>query len=263
MLVAPQSAGIHGRADSGQKLADVVADRIERLIVEGVLKVGQVLPSERRLTQKLGVSRTAIREGIKILRARGMITTSHGRGSYVADLTGELALPPMMHLLTDHPRTLYDLLEVRLLLEAEAARLAALRGTAADFTIIGHRYNEMLASHGNDVDASVHAKLDHAFHLSICEASHNPVLVHMLRSLTDLLLSSVYASVNNLYHRASHKRKIDLQHRRLYRAVITKAPESARKAAAEHVRMVSQSLQELEQEESRLVRATLRLEGWK
>src|SRR6185312_8167619 len=111
-----------------------------------------------------------------------------------------------------HPRTLYDLLEVRALLEAEAARLAALRGTSADFNMITHRYREMIASHGDAMDPSVHAKLDHAFHLAVCEASHNPVLVHTLRSLTDLMLSSVYASVNNLYHREPHKQRIDRQH---------------------------------------------------
>lgn len=261
MVVPAWSGANETKMEGDRKLADVVAEKIESLIVEGVLKAGQMLPSERRLTEKLGVSRTAVREGIKILRARGIVETSHGRGTYVTELTGELALPPMMHLLTAYPRTLYDLLEVRSLLESEAARLAALRGTTADFTMIGHRYRE--ASHEGDVDPSVHARLDHAFHLSICEASHNPVLVHMLRSLTDLLLSSVYASVNNLYHREPYKRQIDRQHHRLYNAVVGKLPEQARKAAAEHVKIVGESLQELEQEEHRLVRATLRLEGWK
>jgi GntR family transcriptional activator of glc operon len=113
------------------------------------------------------------------------------------------------------------------------------------------------------VDPTVHARLDHAFHLSICEASHNPILVHMLRSLNDLMLSSVYASVNNLYHREPYKKQIDKQHKKLYDAVIKKLPEQASRAASNHVGEVSKNLRELEQEEHRLVRATLRLEGWK
>jgi GntR family transcriptional activator of glc operon len=88
------------------------------------------------------------------------------------------------------------------------------------------------------------------------------VLVHTLSSLTDLLLSSVFASVNNLYHREPHKRVIDRQHARLYNAVTGKLPEQARKAASAHVSSVCESLKEIEQEEQRLVRATLRLEGW-
>lgn len=248
--------------DTSRQVADVVAERIEQLIVDGVLKIGQALPSERRLTDKLGVSRTALREGLKLLRARGIIETSHGRGSFVASLTAQPALTPLMHLLGSQPRTLYDLFEVRALLEAESARLAALRGTPADFVLITRRYDEMIAAQGMETSASTHARLDHAFHLAICEASHNPVLVHTLSSLTDLLLSSVFASVNNLYHRESQKRVIDRQHARLYNAVTGKLPEQARKAAADHIGSVCTNLREIEQEEQRLVRATLRLEGW-
>jgi GntR family transcriptional regulator, glc operon transcriptional activator len=245
-----------------RRVADVVAERIERLIVDGVLKSGQVLPSERRLTEKLGVSRTALREGLKILSARGIIVTSHGKGSFVANLTAQAPLSPMMHLLGSQPRTLYDLFEVRGMLEAESARLAALRGTPADFILITRRYQEMIAAHDKETSAAAHARLDHAFHLAICEASHNPVLVHTLGSLSDLLLSSVFASVNNLYHRQPQKQQIDRQHARLYNAVTGKLPEQARKAASEHIRSVQESLREIEQEEQRLVRSTLRLEGW-
>ncbi|VTL98798.1 DNA-binding transcriptional regulator GlcC [Pseudomonas aeruginosa] len=63
-----------------QRVADQVAERIERLIVDGVLKVGQALPSERRLVAKLGCSRSALREGLRVLRGRGIIDTEHGVG---------------------------------------------------------------------------------------------------------------------------------------------------------------------------------------
>src|SRR3546814_15016749 len=66
---------------------------------------------------------------------------------------------------------------VRALLEAESARLAALRGTDADFVLLTRRYEEMLAAHSQPVPAEPreHARLDHAFHLAICEASHNQI----------------------------------------------------------------------------------------
>ncbi|MBN3853979.1 transcriptional regulator GlcC [Paraburkholderia sp. Ac-20340] len=245
-----------------RQVADVVAEQIERLVIDGVLKEGQALPSERRLVEKLGVSRTALREGLKLLRARGIIETSHGRGSTVASLTGKTEMSPLMYLLGSQPRTLYELYEVRGLLEAESARLAALRGTQADYVLITRRYEEMVAAEGGDVSPSMHARLDHAFHRAICEASHNAVLVHTLSVLTEPLLSSVFASVNNLYHREPHKRVIDRQHARLYNAVVGKLPEQARKAAADHINSICAALREIEQEEQRLVRATLRLEGW-
>ena len=83
-----------------------------------------------------------------------------------------------------------------------------------------------------------------------------------LQSLTDLMLSTVFASVNNLYHRPAQKRQIDRQHSRLYHAVIERLPEQAQRAARDHINSIRDNLQEIEQEEQRLVRATMRLEGW-
>jgi GntR family transcriptional activator of glc operon len=245
----------------GGQVADSVAERIEGLIMDGVLKAGQALPSERRLTEKLGISRTALREGLKILRARGIIHTSQGKGSFVAPMS-QVDAGPLVHLFHSQPRTLYDLLEVRALLEGESARLAAIRGTEADFIMIRRRFQAMCDAQGQETDVATHAHLDHAFHLAICEASHNAVLTHTLQSLTDLMLGSVFACVNNLYHRQPHKQQIDGQHEAIFNAVIARDPELARQAATDHVNSVCQSLREIEQDEQRLVRATLRLEGW-
>ncbi|MFT3814070.1 MAG: transcriptional regulator GlcC [Acidovorax sp.] len=243
--------------ERGPQIADVVAERIERLIVEGVLKPGQALPSERGLSARLDVSRSAVREGLKVLRTRGIIDTAQGSGSFVATLTGRPAISPMLHLLGSQPRTLYDIFEVREMLESESARLAALRGTQADFALITRRYEDMAAANAGRADASTHARLDYAFHLAICEASHNPVLVHTLSSINDLLLSSVFASVNNLYHREAEKRVIDQQHARLYQAVIGRQSEQARKLASAHIDGTMACLREIEAQEQRLVREAL------
>jgi GntR family transcriptional activator of glc operon len=246
------------------QVADQVVERIERLIVDGVLKAGQALPSERRLVEKLGCSRSALREGLRVLRGRGIVDTEHGRGSYVAGLSRADNSTPMMHLFNSQPRTLFDLLEVRALLEGESARLAALRATDVDRLLIKRRFEEMVAAHEDSQmhDPREHARLDHTFHRAISEASHNPVLVHTLQFLSDLTLSTVFASVNNLYCRPAQKRQIDRQHTRLYHAVMEQLPEQAQRAAREHIHGVRDSLREIEQEESRLVRATMRLEGW-
>lgn len=247
------------------RVADQVAERIEKLIVDGVLKVGQALPSERRLVEKLGCSRSALREGLRVLRGRGIVDTEQGRGSFVADLSRTGNATPLMHLFSSQPRTLFDLLEVRGVLEAESARLAALRATDVDRVLIKRRYDEMVEAHENPQshDPQELARLDHAFHRAISEASHNPVLVHTLQSLSELMISTVFASVNNLYCRPAQKRQIDRQHSRLYHAVIEQLPEQAQRAAREHINSICDNLRDIEQEEQRLVRATMRLEGWK
>ncbi len=243
---------------------DTVAAKIEQLVLDGVLKPGQSLPSERRLCDKLGVSRASLREGLRVLRGKGIINTRQGRGSVVARLLPQRDDSPLMHLFRDHPRTLYDLLDVRALLEGESARLAALRGTAADRAVITRCYQEMAdyVAATDDIDAKRVARFDHAFHLAICEASDNPVLVHTLQGRTDLLLSSVYASLKNLYHRPGPRAQINRQHARLYRAVIESKPELARRVALEHLKSIGENLREIEAEDERLVRSAMRLEGW-
>lgn len=246
----------------GRQVADAVVERIERLIMDGILKVGDALPSERRLCEKLGASRSALREGLRILRGLGIIETRHGKGSFVARLSADRDTSPLMHLFNSQPRTLYDLLEVRAILEGEAARLAALRATQADLVMIRRRYDEMQGKPGASPALTLeeHARLDHGFHRAINDASHNPVLVHTLQSLSDLMLSSVFASVCNLYHRPALKKIIDRHHSRLYQAIMERDPERAERIAREHINGLRDMFMEIEQEEQRLVRASMRLE---
>jgi GntR family transcriptional regulator, glc operon transcriptional activator len=244
-------------------VADRVAARIEQLIADGVFAVGQSLPAERELSASLGFSRPAVREGLRLLRGRGLLRTEHGRGTFVANLHESAATTPLLQLFASQPRTLYDLLEVRALLEGESARLAAIRGTDADFVLMARRYEELRQAESarTQLDVDTHARLDHAFHLSICEASHNPVLLHTLRSLTDLLLSSVFAAVVNLYHRTPYKELIDTQHAKLYQAVLSRKPDLAQRAALDHLHGIRDALREIEQDEQRLIRSMMRLES--
>jgi GntR family transcriptional regulator, glc operon transcriptional activator len=259
-------AVVQPSVSSRRQVDDIVAERIEQLILDGSLKVGQALPSERRLCETLGISRSSLREGLKVLRGRGIVETTQGRGTFIARLIDSQAEKPLMHLFSAHPRTIYDVLDVRALLEGEAARLAALHGSGADFALITRHYREMAdAERMSDVDnfdPVAHARIDHAFHRVVCEASHNPVLVLTLRSLSDLILTSVFACIKNLYHRPAHKSRMDAQHARLYHAIIEREADEAKAAAIEHLHGLRDSLREIEREELRIERSTLRLEGW-
>jgi len=238
-----------------EALSDSLARYLEQLILDGTLKPDGRIPSERQLAQRFGVSRNILREALRALRGRGLIETRHGRGSVVAGLVPRLdQASPLVHLFANHSRTLYDLLEVRETLEARAAFLAAERATDADLHRIGNAFNalEHLSVDDDSIDA---ARRDHAFHRSICEASHNPVLMHTLDSLMQLMMQSVLACVKNLYHRAPSKQQIDRHHREIYEAVIGRQPDRAYNAAAAHIRNVRERLQEIESVEQRLDRS--------
>lgn len=245
--------------DSDQ-VADTVIERIERLITTGALKVGESLPSERNLSEKLGVSRTALREALGRLRGMGIIATDHGRGSYVTRLERDVDTSPLLHLFGTQPRTLYDLMEVRAVLESQASRLAASRATEADLVLIRRCYEKMQKA-DSSLSLEEHAKRDHAFHRSINDASHNPILVHTLESLEELMLHSVFASVCNLYHRPAVKKVIDRQHKRLFAAIEAHDTHLAARVSREHIEGLKEMFMEIEQEEHRLKRAQIRLDA--
>ena len=229
-----------------------VAEHLEQLIWDGDYQPGHKIPSERQLTDRLGVSRTLVREALKELQGRGIIETHHGKGSFVASVITEVAQDSVLtRLFQDHSRTLYDLLEVREQMEGQAAKLAAERGTNKDFFRITKAFNAMEEGYSTS-----NAHLDYAFHLAIAEASHNPVLIHLLNSIKSVTLESVKASVDNLSHREEFKQQMDKHHRQIYNAITSRHPQWAQKAAMAHIRHVRQSLREIEKNEDGIIRNT-------
>ena len=239
-----------------------ISHQIESLIIDGTLKVGDKVPSERQLAQRLNASRPLIREVLKELRGRGVIKTEQGKGSFVTGiLQNQDDNTPLSRIYSDHPSMLYDLLEVREVLEGQAARLAALRATEKDIYLITKAFNSMNDFKVDESNVMSAAKLDHAFHRSIYEASHNPVLIHTLHNLMQLMFDSVVVTVSNLYHRDRAKTRIDDYHYLIYNAIIDRKPDSAEHAAVDHIRDVRDRIREIEREEQRLVRAEVMIEG--
>ena len=224
--------------------SQAIAHRLEQMVADGDFIPGQKMPSERQLAERLGVSRSMVREGIKELQGKGIVETRHGQGSFIVGIVPEIEQQdPLMQLFNQHARTLYDLLEVREQLEGQAAGLAAERGKQKDMYQITKAFEALEAG-----DPLYDAGLDYRFHRAIYEASHNPVLIHVLNSLKGLTLKSVETSVHNLSQREEFRRQIDKHHRQIYKAVINRQPARAQKAAMAHVRHVSESLRLLEQE---------------
>ncbi len=241
-------------------ISQEISYRLERLILDGGLAPGQKIPSERQLATRLGVSRAILREALHELQGRGVIETHHGKGSFVASIVPSTAdlddRSPLMHLFAGHPRTLYDLLEVREQLEGQAAMLAAQRATSMD----RHRITKAFRVLEN-TDPMSNAKPDHGFHQAIVEASHNPILVHVLNGLKNMMLLTVQASVANLNPREEMRHSIMRQHKQIYQAIMAGKPAAARKAAIAHVRFVGDSMRSLESQGAKVIRISLNSEA--
>ncbi len=242
------------------KLADVILDSLEQMILEGSLKPGQRLPPERALAVQFEVSRPSVREAIQKLEAKGLVVRRQGGGNYVSQDLGSSYTEPLFALISQHPEAQYDLLEFRHALEGVAAYYAAIRGTEADRKIIEKRYQDWL--HYHDVKDSEHeARADAEFHLSIAEAAHNVVLLHTMRALFTLLKQNIVSNLHYLYEEEVMRTRIKEQHTRLKNAVLARDPQESRSAAHDHLAYVEEILLEKSRAESRNMRSLRRLQN--
>ena len=108
-----------------EKLSSSVVKQIELLILRGILRPGERLPSERELAEKLGVSRPSLREAVSALQERGLLASKAGAGIFVADVLGSGFSQALIDLFASHDEAVFDYISFRRDLEGLAAERAA------------------------------------------------------------------------------------------------------------------------------------------
>ncbi|MBI2236259.1 MAG: FCD domain-containing protein [Magnetospirillum sp.] len=233
------------------KLADTIAEHIEQLILEGSLRSDERLLSERDLAARFEVSRPSLREALEKLEKRGLLYTGKGGATYVAPMLGQGFTEPLYAILRSRPETTFDYLEFRCLVEGAATQLAATRATEVDRAIIDKSFRAMVAAHGKD-DPSDEAEADADFHLAIYEASHNVVMLHIMRALSEMLRKEVFYNRSKLYQRKGVRELLLDQHRAVHEAVMAGNPAAALAAAEAHINFTREALQEIAKADARL-----------
>lgn len=232
-----------------QRVADAIATRIEKLILEGALRPGEKLASERELASRLDVSRPSLREAIDKLVDRGLLTATRS-GTSVAQFLLPL-MAPLANLYREHPDAAADYLEFRRWVEAQAARAAAERATEVDKAAIHRCLANMRRAHKSK-DSTKEAQADVNLHILIYEASHNFIVLHVMRALSELLRSNVFFNRENLYLKPGVREKLLAQHVDIGEAVIAGDPDAAEAAAAAHIQFVFNAVEEIKRDSKRL-----------
>ena len=240
------------------RLSDQVAEKLCALVQQRALQPGQRLPAERQLAGELGVSRVALREAIQQLSSRGLLESRVGSGTFVcapSALWSDQAISPLAPLLRDDPQYRYDVLEARQIIEVKTAWLAAQRATDKDCTNIRRCFDAML-HHQQRHDADNAARADTQFHVAIAEASHNVVVVQMMRSLFDMVLNTVAQNRREMFVHKDPKvlERLTQQHHDLMQAILQGEPEQAQAVIGTHLAFVHEKLTEADAEDARLQR---------
>lgn len=243
------------------RLADVITERLEAMILEGSLEPGHRLPAERELAERFGVSRPSLREAIQKLAARGLLTSRQGGGTYVSERLVDSYGDPMLEMLSRHDEFHLDVLEFRDAMEGITAYHAAMRATPADKEILQKRFESLDKSYKDpdlQGDPLREAKADAAFHLAIAEAAHNVLMLHTIRGLFHLLEKSIVGNLAHLFEQPNARQLLMTQHRALLEAILEGRAEDARTLAHAHLEYVKMGLMDLQRAKSRAQRAERR-----
>ena len=220
-----------------EKLSNSVVRQIEQLILRGILRPGERLPSERDLADKMGVSRPSLREAIADLANRGLLVSRAGSGIFVAEVLGSAFSPALAQLFSTHDEAVFDYISFRRDMEGLAAERAAIYGSETDLKLIDTILSKMEAAHLKR-DPSDEAQLDAEFHMAIIEASHNVIMLHMLRSMFDLLRQGVFYNRQVMFKNRMTRDQLLDQHRAINAAIQARDPEAARAAVGAHMAYV-------------------------
>lgn len=242
-----------------KKLADVIAERIEAMLLDGRLMAGQRLPAERDLAEQFSVSRPSLREAIQKLASKGLLYRRQGGGTFVSDQLTPGVTDPLMELVASKPESQFDLLEFRHALEGMAAYYAALRGSNEDYQHLEAALQDVEKALKSD-NLCKQSEALAEFYLCMAKGSHNVVLLHVMGNLSSILKENIQANLTMLKTVPAAYKKIQKQRKDIVSAIVTRNPEKARSASNEHLAFIEQTLLNINQQDSRMQRALRRIE---
>ena len=207
-------------------LAEQVAEKINQYILDHNLRPGDRIPNEFELCDQLGVGRGTIREAVKLLVARNVLTVQRRNGTFVSEHTGEIEDPLGLAYQQDQTALAKDLLELRIQLEPWIAATAAERATDKDIELMFEQCGkvEKLIEQGIN-----HLEEDKKFHISIANCMHNSVIPKLIPIITFSVSLFGTLSKNSLTNETV------IQHRQIAEAIRNRDPQAARDAMLAHL----------------------------
>jgi len=215
-----------------EKPASVIVRQLRTLIANGTLPPGSLLPPERELAERFGVSRSQVREALQRLEFFGVVQTFPQSGTRVASLGSDALERLIANILDLDKNDIRALTETRGTLEVEAARYAALRADADEVARLG----EIMQRFATEVHAGRSA-LEHdlAFHLAVGEMAGNAVMA----SLIAMIAPDIIVKAAQDFNTCSGERALAAlaEHERIYAAIAAHQPDEAGIAMAAHLQM--------------------------
>jgi len=224
------------------RLYEQIVRQVEESLEKGELKTGDKLPAERDLAEQFGVSRTAVREAVKVLREKGLVEAFPGKGTLIMEGTPHTMRISLDRMLKTNQEGSTYLAEVREMIEPEIAAMAAARADGEDLAAMRESVGVMDEAK-KDPEAYIEADLD--FHLAMAEAAGNPIILSLIDSIVGLLREQRMG----IFQVDGGPERGQYHHRRILDAVEHRDSAGAREAMRAHMRQVREDSRSAPEEE--------------
>ena len=211
--------------------------------MEGLFKKGDKLPSERELSEKMGVSRTSIREALRVLETMGVVESRQGEGNFICSNIEKSLLQPLSMMFKLNNGSFSDIYELRSILEIECARLSAIRATDMDCRELLSVVEEMEQETFGENRYEILVELDKKFHNTLSDMSKNYLIESLFSTISNLFEKFIedarYKII--LFDSEQANKSLLIQHKKICESIIKKNQDMAVEAMREHMEYVMEN----------------------
>ncbi|MGE7637323.1 FadR/GntR family transcriptional regulator [Peribacillus frigoritolerans] len=215
------------------KVYEVIFNQIKESFISGELKPGDKLPPERELSNLFKVSRTSIREALRVLEINGVIEIRPGDGTFIRQSDVQSLIEQLStSIIKTEDNMVYEMLEVRRVIETECAFLAAQRANSLDLQNILKALEEMARS---EHDEELGLRADLLFHHSIAQATNNSIYAGLVHTLSDQMKNTIRATRWHRFAKPGHFQETLQEHKEIYYSIALKDADKAKQLMNAHI----------------------------
>lgn len=212
------------------KVYEQVIEQIKNMIIDGTLKKGDKLPSERELVEHLQVSRTSIREALRALQIIGLVECRQGEGNYIRESFENSLFEPLSMMFMLQKSSSSEIMEIRKIIEVETAALAAQRITDEEL-----KHMKVLLDSINSNNEVDNVKIDKEFHYKVAKASRNYLIINILNAISSLMDEVIKDARRRILVDEDNKEVLFKQHDDIYKGLKSRNPKKASEAMKKHL----------------------------
>ncbi|MBV7276669.1 FadR family transcriptional regulator [Clostridiaceae bacterium UIB06] len=218
------------------KVYEQVMEQIKKMIVDGSLKTGDKLPSERELVERFQVSRTSIREALRALQIIGLVECKQGEGNYINHSFKNSLFEHLSMIFMIQESNPVEIIEVRRVIEVGTAAMAAKRITNEELESL----EILVGVYGNSRDEEENVKIDKKLHYEIAQASGNYLISNILNAISSLIDSFIKDARKKILVEERNAEILAKQHWEIYEALKNHNPKKASEAMKKHLEFTNE-----------------------